>query len=137
MQSSCRMPKTVITFLALAFVGAAIAFGALYTQFVSMDLQRITLTEYLQKDVTLFVWWQAVVAPFVVGIGYVVTAIIGIRFKPGSQSTVLILLACFAVSILLCFAHAGFGIMASVSLLAMSFGPLYAALRQRRRGGTA
>lgn len=131
------MPRTLITFLTLAFVGAAIAFGALYTQFVSMDLQRFTLTEYLQKDVTLFVWWQAVVAPFVVGIGYVVTAIVGVCLKPGSQSTVLILLGCLAGAILLCFAHAGFGIMASVSLLAISFGPLYAALRQRRRDGTA
>ena len=129
------MRKELMTFLALAFVGAFLASVSSYIQVVSMDLARFPLSSYLATDPYSFAWWQAIGFPFLVGLSYIAVAVSGIRTRPGPRPVAFMLGACLVLALLLCVVSMGLGIFASVSLLALLFGPARTAFLGRHTNG--
>jgi hypothetical protein len=106
----------------LAFIGAFLAGLASYLQTTSMDLSRFGLKEYLAADGTIPAWWHVVAIPFVLGLLYLVTALICLRLRPTRAVAFAVLVVCFLAATALCFFNSGMGLFLSVVLIPLLVG---------------
>jgi hypothetical protein len=117
----------------LAFVGAVLAYLALYIQYVSMDLGRFSLARYLARDVHMLTWWQLVALPLATGASYLIVALVCLLRQRSPQVALLVFAACLSVALALFLFGSWAGIYAGISLLALMVEPAWALLSRSRR----
>ena len=59
----------------IAFIGLVMAFIAGYTQWISTDLTRFSISYYVENSVSQWPWWSTVGLPFLAGIAYLIAGV--------------------------------------------------------------
>ena len=102
--------KNTITYL-LATAGIAAIYIGIYTLLVSVHLETYTFYEYLKSDVKILAWWQIVVLPIAVGIGFIASSVISRKAKNPNG----IFLAMLIISIVVVLFHVLVGVIGLLS----------------------
>ena len=110
------------TFLWLAFIGAVLAGSAAYLQVASMDLSHFGLLDYVVADSAIAAWWEVVGLPFLVGVLYLVAAVVCLRILTGRRAALVVIAGCLLLAVLLCLVSVGHGLFAVLALVALLVG---------------
>lgn len=92
--------KIAAAFFCLVVAGVVELLIAAYTQYISMDLSRFSITEYIRMDIRLRTWWSIVGIPLVSGSAYTCAGLVGLKIK-AQRFVSLFFLLCFIVAMIL------------------------------------
>jgi hypothetical protein len=101
----------------LALIGTFLVGLAAYLQITSMDLSRFALSDYLVAGSAVPAWWHVIAVPFMLGLIYLVTALVCMRLRPSRSATFAVLIACLLFAAVLCFFDVWLGFSAAVFLV--------------------
>jgi len=107
-----------IEYLILATAGLALMLISGYSQWLSTDLTRYSLGQYVEMALGVWPWWSGVGIPFLVGALYVASATLGMRARLSVRGLGILLALNFVLALLLWAVVGGQGFLASILLLA-------------------
>lgn len=113
--------KTNLHYFLLGFSGLAMIILAIYFQYISMDLNQYSLSQYLRKDIYMPEWWQLVILPLSVGVIFIALSGAGLIYTNFSRNIINILFFTLALSALVLPFHVysgAIGLITSITCLA-------------------